>query len=87
MIFVVLGKFRRKPTKETVAQTDKALADAAKSGMKTIATYWTLGRYDAVAVFDAPDEKTVMQSLMKISDYIATETLVGLKREDATKLV
>jgi len=87
MIFIVLGKFRKKPTKETVAATNKALADASKAGMKAIATYWTLGSYDAVAVFEAPDEKTVMKNLMRISDSISTETLVAMSREDATKLV
>ena len=87
MIFIILGKFRKKLTKDALAQADKLLAEAAREGMKTIGAYWTLGRYDVVRIVEAPDEKTAMKEALKFADVVATETLVALKREDAVKLV
>jgi len=90
MIFVTLVKFRKKMTKEFAAATDKVFANLAKQGTKVVGAYWTLGRYDAVIIFDGPDAGAIeraMRSAMAVSDYAATETLVGLKREDAVKLM
>lgn len=87
MIFISLAKFKKRPTKETTAQADKLFAQSAKEGVKAIATYWTLGRYDAVRIVEAPDVETAMRASLRLSDVVAVETLVALKREDALKLV
>jgi len=44
LIFIVLGKFRKKPTKETGAQAQKLFEQATKEGTKFVGMYWTLGR-------------------------------------------
>jgi uncharacterized protein with GYD domain len=49
--------------------------------------YWTHGRYDMVAIMEAPDEKTVMKANMSVNDIVATETTVGLTWEEAHKLL
>lgn len=90
MIFITLGKFRKKPTKETAAATDKAISQIQKAGVKVLGMYVTLGRYDSVVIVDAPDKGAIegaIKTAMAGSDYIATETLVALKREDAVKLI
>lgn len=90
MIFITLIKFRRKMTKEFAATTDKLVVALAKEDTKVIGAYWTLGRYDAVMLFDGPDKGAVeraMRTAMTASEYAATETLVALKREDAVKLL
>jgi uncharacterized protein with GYD domain len=87
MLFVTLGKFKRKPTKEGVAQFDKLWKEVEKDGVKRVALYWTLGQYDTVVVLEAPDERALMKGLLKFSDAVASETLVAVKREDAIKLV
>jgi len=87
MLFVTLARFRRKPTKESIAMFDKLWKEIEKDGVKRVALYWTLGRYDSIVVVDAPDEKSVMKALLKFSDAIASETLVAVKREDAVRLV
>ena len=89
--FIVLTKFRKKPTKEggTVA-TDKAVSALQKQGVKLVGAYWTLGRYDSLFIFEGPDEGAVqkfMKSVLSLSDSVATETLVAVKREDAVKLL
>ena len=83
---VILIKFRKKPTKEMVAQNIKMLEAGEKEGVKNLSLHWTLGRYDAVAVTEAPNEKAIMKQLIKMSDNITTETLIAIPAEEARKL-
>ena len=47
--------------KETVnrSRTARELAEAA--GVNVVNVYWTLGQYDLVIIFEAPDEETATQ--------------------------
>ena len=49
----------------------------------------TLGRYDVVEIFDAPDDETAAEILMKLQVHGAehTETLRGFTREEAEAIV
>ena len=87
MIFICLGKFRRKPTKEALPQASKLFEQMTKEGAKFLGIYWTLGRYDAVAIVEGPDEKTAMRALVRMGDVMSTETLIAVPREVAEKLV
>ncbi len=90
MIFIGLAKFRKKPTKEATAFTDKWIAQLEKQGVKVLGFYWTLGRYDSVLITEGPNEGAVeraMKGAIGISDNVVTETLVALRREDAVKLL
>jgi uncharacterized protein with GYD domain len=87
MIFITLAKFRKKPTKETIAAADKIFKASEKKGVKNLGTYWTLGRYDAVRVVEAPDLKTAMWVAVQLGDVVASETLPAIKREEAIKLL
>ena len=49
--------------------------------------YWTLGRYDAVVVLEAPTEKDAMKVFLPWQDIISTETMVAVPREEAIKLL
>jgi uncharacterized protein with GYD domain len=87
MIFISLGKFRKKPTKETFAQGTKLLEHIAKEGAKILAVYWTLGRYDTVLIIEGRDEKAAMKGAARFGDILSTETLVAVPREEAIKLL
>jgi len=87
MIFISLNKVRKKLTKEVIAEASNAIEKASEEGVKFLNIYYTLGRYDVVAIFDAPDEKTAMRGLMRLGDIEDTETLVAIPREEATKLI
>ncbi len=87
MIFISLAKLKRKPTKEVVAEVDKLAEKMSKSGVKVIGAYWTLGRYDTVLIFEAPDEKVAMKGALPYADIVSTETLVAIPRSEAVKLV
>jgi uncharacterized protein with GYD domain len=87
MIFISLAKFRRKPTKDTLAQASKLFEQMAKEGGKVLGFYYTLGRYDTVTIIEGPDEKAAMRAALRWGDLISTETLVAVTSEEAHKLV
>ncbi len=86
MIFVSLYKFRRKPTKADIDKANKVFKAAEKEGVKTWGVWWTFGRYDAVRVFQARNEKQAMKINLQL-EAAGSETLVAVKREEAIKLV
>jgi uncharacterized protein with GYD domain len=87
MIFITFGKWRKKPTKEMVAQATKFFEQFVKEGGKIVGYYWTLGRHDVVCIAETKDEKAIMKWGLQWGDLMSTETLVALTREEAIKLV
>ena len=59
------------------------------SGGRLIGVYVTLGRYDVVEIFEAPDDEAAAEILMKLQRYGAehTETLRAFTREEAEQIV
>jgi len=82
-----LAKFKHKPTKAELEKSTAYFAKLAKEGTKVHQFFWTLGRYDSVAVLEGKDEKTTLQNLINFPFEIATETLVAIPREEAIKMV
>ena len=58
-----------------------------KKGIKILSGYWTLGRYDTVLIIEAASEKEALKSSIEASEFVATETLVAIPREEALKLL
>ncbi len=88
MIFVSLGKFRKKPTKAMTDEVTKMTVDMAKTeGIKILSFYWTLGRYDTVVTMDAPTAEVAMKMNMMVSDFVSTQTMIAIPREEAIKLL
>jgi uncharacterized protein with GYD domain len=81
LIFITLVKWKQTPKKEIVDKGTKALEELKKD--IKIHQYWTLGRYDAVLIIEAPTEKDAMKMLLPWQDIIATETMVAIPREEA----
>ena len=86
MFFVILGRLKRKPTKENVAILDKVLR-APKSVVKIHSLLWTLGRYDAVMLVEAPNVKAALAFVFDFADFAVTETLVAIPRDEAIRAV
>ena len=87
MIFISLCRFRKKPTKEGLAESQKLFEKMAEEGGKVLGMYWTLGRYDVVVIVEAPDEKVGMKALIRWADMISSETMVAISAEEARELV
>jgi uncharacterized protein with GYD domain len=86
MIFITLTKWKQAPTKEIIEKATKTFEDVEKQGIK-MRVYWTLGRYDAVAIVEAPTEKDAMKALLGFQGLVATETMLAVPREEAIKLL
>lgn len=86
MIFITLVKWKQAPKKEMIDQATKRLEELANQGIK-MNIYWTLGRYDAVTIIEAPTEKEAMRTLLIFQDMVDTETMVAVPREEAIKLL
>lgn len=87
MIFINLGKMRKNPDKEAAGDTAKTVEEFKKKGINVLNWYWTLGRYDTVFIFEAASEKEALKTSVDISEWVATETLVAIPRQDAVKLL
>ncbi len=87
MLFITLCRFRKKPTKETIAEAQRLFEEAAREGGKILGVYWVLGRYDVVVISECPDEKTHMKIAIKFGDIVSTESLVAVPSEEAVKLL
>ena len=88
MEFIVLTKWKQAPKKlqGTIDQFTKTIEELEKQGIK-MRIYWTLGRYDAVSIIEAPNEKDVMKQLLPFVDITDSETMVAIPREEAIKLL
>ncbi|MDQ2966733.1 MAG: GYD domain-containing protein [Actinomycetota bacterium] len=79
--FAGLPKWR-----ERIEEGERIITEA---GGSMVGVYVTLGRYDVVEIFEAPDDKVAMEILMKLNRYGAehTETLRAFTREEAEEIV
>ena len=87
MIFISLGKMRKKPDKPLTDNATQRMEGFKQKGMKILNWYWTLGRYDVVVVFEAPDEKEALKFNLGFADIVATETMVAIQRQEAVQLL
>lgn len=85
MIFITLIKFRKKASE--VVEVGKTIMKNLPPGGKIIGTYWTLGRYDSVWIYEGKDEKDAIKLWLPAGDVVRTETLVALSRDEALKLL
>ena len=60
-----------------------------EAGGTLIGVYVTLGRYDVVEVFEAPDDDTAAEIIMKLQRFGAehTETLRAFTRDEADQII
>jgi uncharacterized protein with GYD domain len=72
--------------RERLEEGERIIADA---GGSLVGVYVTLGRYDVVEVFEAPDDDVAIEILMKLNQYGAehTETLRAFTRDEAEEII
>jgi uncharacterized protein with GYD domain len=70
--------------KDTVKRGDPARAEAEKIGVKVIEEFWTMGAYDEVVLFDAPDDETMTAFACKVSSLgnVKTETMRAFRKDE-----
>jgi uncharacterized protein with GYD domain len=85
--YIGLVRFKKPPTKEMVAKNLGMVEKDRLRGLIVREMYWTLGRYDGVMIFDAPDEKAAMKSAIMRAENVHVETMVAVPLEEASKLL
>jgi uncharacterized protein with GYD domain len=72
--------------RERLEEGERVIEEA---GGKLVGVYVTLGRYDVVEIFEAPDDEVAIEILMKLNRYGAeqTETLRALTRDEAEDVI
>jgi uncharacterized protein with GYD domain len=78
--YVVLYTFTdegAKHIRSTVERANQVQQENEKKGFKLHGLYWTEGRYDMVAVVEAPDEQSMLAGLFNIAaaGNVRSETL------------
>jgi uncharacterized protein with GYD domain len=86
LIFITLFNLKESPKKGQVDQATKGLEKLETQGIK-MRVYWTLGRYDGVAIIEAPTEKDAMKAILSFQNLINTETMVAVPRNEAIELL
>jgi uncharacterized protein with GYD domain len=82
MLFIALAKFKKKLSEDVIKENLKDIASDAKDHVEYKGIYWTLGRYDTVVMFEAPNEKVAMQMALKRLDRMDIEILVAMPADE-----
>ena len=72
--------------RERVEDGERLIGDA---GGRLVGVYVTLGRYDVVEIFEAPDDEIAAEIVLKLQRQGAehTETLRAFTREEAEQII
>ena len=75
--------------KQTIARTDHGGEIAEKHGLKLEQAYWTVGSYDMVAVFEAPDDEAISAHLLEIGALgnVRTTTLRAYDEQEMSAIL
>jgi uncharacterized protein with GYD domain len=91
-LFIVLGKFtnkaiqKMKEAKEWDEEAEKMIKTA---GGKLIALYYTIGRYDFVAIVELPSTITLAKVVIGIGKWgtVITETMTAILPEQMYEMI
>ena len=91
-IYITLMKFTSQGVsglpawRDRVEEAERAIDER---GGKLLDAYVTLGRYDVVELFEAPNDEVAYQILVELAKHgqVTTETLRAFTREEAERIV
>jgi uncharacterized protein with GYD domain len=90
--YIVLGSFTEqglRNIKDSPKRAEVVRDMAKKAGASLKDTYWTLGQYDFVAIFEAPDDVTITAlgaSIGKLGN-VRTQTLRAFTGTELTSIL
>lgn len=75
--------------RDTVSRTEQIRALAQQHGSDFDLFLWTLGRYDVIAVMDAPDDETAAALTIAVAGQgsVRTETLRAFTADEVTGII
>jgi uncharacterized protein with GYD domain len=90
--YVVLYRFTdqgRKSIKDSVKRAAEVRKQNEARGFKVLGHYWTQGRYDLVAVVDAPSDEAMVAGLLGIAEAgnVSSETLRAFTDQEMQRVL
>jgi uncharacterized protein with GYD domain len=90
--YTVLAKFTDqgiRNVKETTRRSEAVEAAAGKAGVTVKSFQWTLGRYDLLCQFEAPDDETITAFGLAIGmqGNVRTETMRTFSRDEMNAIL
>jgi uncharacterized protein with GYD domain len=90
--FITMVKFTETGVQGIRETTKRAAAfktAAKKMGVKVIGTYWTLGKFDGLMVFSAPDPETGTAAMLRLASEgnVTTTTVRAFEAAEMEKIV
>ena len=78
-----------KNVKGTVERAQEVRAANEQRGFQIKGLYWTHGRYDVVAIVEAPDEQTMMAGLLNVAGAgnVRSETLHAFSDTEMQEII
>ncbi len=85
--YIVLSTFTEqgiRTVRDTTKRADAVKELARKMGIDTKSLYWTVGKYDVVATFEAPDDASMTALSLAISagGNVRTQTLRAFSKDE-----
>ena len=90
--YIVLANFTDqgvKSAKESTKRADGVRELAKKFGVTAKEFYWTLGSYDVVAIFDAPDDASITALGLAIgaNGNVRTQTMRAFSKDEMSGIL
>lgn len=90
--FITTFKFTQQGIKnvgETTKRAAAVKASAKKMGIKVTDIYWTLGAFDGLLIFEAPDDETATALLLNVGSHgnIQTTTARAFTAAEMDKIL
>jgi uncharacterized protein with GYD domain len=78
-----------KAIRDTGKRAEEFKATAKKMGVKVTGLYWTLGAFDSVVVFEAPDEATATAVMLQLASQgnVRTQTARAFDAAEMQKIL
>jgi uncharacterized protein with GYD domain len=90
--YIVLSTFTDqgiRSVKDTTKRADAVRETARKMGIETKSIYWTIGKYDVVATFEAPDDAsmTALSLALASAGNVRTQTMRAFTKDEVTGIL
>lgn len=78
-----------KNVKETTSRAKHAREAFESMGVKMDTLYWTAGRYDLIALLEAPDDKTLSAAILRVASQgaIRSELLRAYDEAEMSEII
>jgi uncharacterized protein with GYD domain len=90
--YIVLSKFTEqgiRSVKDSPKRADAVRELARKMGIETQSLYWTIGQYDVIATFEAPNDEAITALSLAIASQgnVTTQTLRAFGKDEVSSIL